>query len=170
MGNQPYPQPGQPYGQPGQPSSQPGQPYGQPGQPYPQPGQPYPQPGQPYPQPGQPYGQPDQPYGQPDQLYGGMPGSPPGLSYQPGQPVGVPPFQPQPASAMANVARSRGIRQIVIGAVIFVIGLLITVGTYSSASSSPTGGTYFVAYGPMIIGVISIIRGVIAVAQAQKLR
>ena len=148
MGNQPYPPQGQPYGQPGQP---------------------YPPQGQPYGQPGQPYAQPNQPYGQPDQPYGGMPGSPPGLSYQPGQPVGVPQFEPQPASAMANVARSRGIRQIVIGAVIFVIGLLITVGTYSSASSSPTGGTYFVAYGPMIFGVIGMIRGAIALAQAKKL-
>jgi hypothetical protein len=71
---------------------------------------------------------------------------------------------------MANVARSRGIRQIVIGAVLFLIGLIITVATYSSASSSRTGGTYFVAYGPMIFGIIGIIRGAIAVAQAQKLR
>jgi len=95
---------------------------------------------------------------------------PPGMNYQPGQPVGVPPFQPAGASNMANIARSRGIRQIVIGAIIFVVGLVITVATYSSASSSPTGGTYFVAYGPMIIGVISMIRGAIAVAQAGKLR
>ena len=156
-GNQPYPPPGQPYPQPGQP--------------YSQPGQPYPQPGQPYSQPGQPYGQPQpQPYGQPDQPYGSMPGSQPGLNYQPGQPVGVPPFQPQGAQNMANVARSRGIRQIVIGAIIFVVGLIITVATFSAASSSRTGGTYFIAYGPMIIGVIGIIRGVIAVSQAGKLR
>jgi predicted phage tail protein len=87
-----------------------------------------------------------------------------------GQPGGVPYPPPGASSNMANVARSRGIRQIVIGAVIFVIGLIITIATYSAASSSTTGGTYFVAYGPMIIGVISMIRGGIAVAQAQKLR
>ena len=155
LGNQPYPPPGQAYPPPGQPYSPPGQ---------------YPPPGQQYPPPGQPYGQPNQPYGQPDQSYGGMPGAQPGLSYQPGQPVGVPPFQPAAASNMANIARSRGIRQIVIGAVLFLIGLIVTVATYSSASSSRTGGTYFIAYGPMIIGVISIIRGAIAVAQAGKLR
>jgi hypothetical protein len=146
------------------------QPYGTPGQQYPPPGQAYPPPGQAYPPPGQGYGQPNQPYGQPDQSYGSMPGTPPGLSYQSGQPVGVPPFQPPGASNMASVARSRGIRQIVIGAVLFLIGLIITVATYSSASSSRTGGTYFVAYGPMIFGIIGIIRGAIAVAQAQKLR
>jgi hypothetical protein len=169
-----YPPEYDPASQPGG-SAQPGpmgnQPYPPPGQPYPpQPGQPYPQPGQPYGQPNQPYGLPNQPYGQPDQAYWGAPGSPPGLSYQSGQPVGVPPFQPPAASNMANVARSRGIRQIVIGGVLFLIGLIITVATYSSASSSRTGGTYFVAYGPMIFGIIGIIRGAIAVAQAQKLR
>ena len=159
MGNQPYGPPGQSYGQPGQQYGPPGQPNQQ----YPPPGQPYGQPGQQYPPPGQPYGQPNQPYG-------GTPGSPPGLQYQPGQPVGVPPYQPAGASNLASIARNRGIRQIVIGAIIFVIGLIITVASYSSASSPPTGGTYFVAYGPMIIGVIAIIRGAIAVAQAQKLR
>jgi hypothetical protein len=159
------------------PTSQPGgapgpmgnQPYGTPGQQYPPPGQQYPPPGQPY--TGQPYtGPPGQPYEQPSQPYGGMPGTPPGLSYQPGQPVGVPPFQGTGPSNMANVARNRGIRQIVIGAIIFVVGLIITIATYSAASSSPTGGTYFVAYGPMIIGVVSIIRGLIAVSQAGRLR
>jgi hypothetical protein len=60
-------------------------------------------------------------------------------------------------------------RQIAIGAVIFVIGLVITVATYSSASSSPTGGSYVVAYGPMILGVVYAIRGIAAVVQAQKL-
>jgi hypothetical protein len=155
MGNQPYGQPAQPYGQPAQPYGQPAQPYGQPAQPYGQ--------------PAQPYGQPAQPYGQPGQPYGSTPGVQPGMAYQPGPPVGAPPFQPAGATDLASIARKRGIRQIVIGTVIFLVGLIITVATYSSASSSQTGGTYFVAYGPMIIGVISVIRGVIAVAQAQKL-
>jgi hypothetical protein len=92
------------------------------------------------------------------------------MGYQPGQPVGVPPLQPAMASNMADIARKRGIRQILIGAALFVVGLVITVATYSSASSSRTGGVYFVAYGPMIFGVIGMIRGAIAVAQAQKLR
>jgi hypothetical protein len=166
MGNQPYGTPGQQYPPPGQQYPPPGQPYT--GQGYT--GQPYTgTPGQPY--TGQPYtGTPGQPYEQPSQPYGGMPGTPPGLSYQPGQPVGVPPFQGTGPSNMANIARNRGIRQIVIGAIIFVVGLIITIATYSAASSSRTGGTYFVAYGPMIIGVVSIVRGLIAVSQASRLR
>jgi hypothetical protein len=137
---------------------------GQPDQPYPPPGQPYTgTPGQPYTgTPGQPYPPPDQSYGQPNQPYG--------TSYQPGQPIGVPPsFQPSAASNMADVARKRGMRQIAIGAGLFLVGLIITVATYGNAASSRTGGTYFVAYGPMIFGVIGMIRGAIAVAQAKKL-
>jgi hypothetical protein len=169
MGNQPYPPPGQPYGQPGQAYPPPGQAYGQPGQPYGDTGQAYPPPGQPYGQQGQAYPPPGQPYGQPGQPYGDTGGSQPGLSYQSGPPVGVPQFQPAVASSMANIARSRGIRQIVIGAIFFVVGLVITIATYSNASSSSTGGTYFVAYGPMLIGILSMVRGFMAVAQARKL-
>ncbi len=74
-----------------------------------------------------------------------------------------------PGTSLAAIARKRGMRQIVIGAVVFVIGLVITVATYSSASSSPTGGTYVVAYGPMILGVVYVIRGLSVIARAQKL-
>jgi hypothetical protein len=92
------------------------------------------------------------------------------MAYQAGQPVGVPPLLPSAASNMADVARKRGIRQILIGAGIFLVGLIITGATYGSASSSRAGGTYIVAYGPMIFGVIGMIRGAIAVAHAKKLR
>jgi len=53
--------------------------------------------------------------------------------------------------------RSQGTNQIVFGAVLLIIGVLITAATYGSASQS--GGTYIVAYGPMIVGVIKIVRG-----------
>jgi hypothetical protein len=56
-----------------------------------------------------------------------------------------------------------------IGAAIFIVGLLITVFTYHSASSSSSGGTYFVAWGPMIVGLIAVVRGLIAMARASKL-
>ena len=74
-----------------------------------------------------------------------------------------------PGTSLAAIARKRGMRQIVIGAVVVVVGLVITVATYSSASSSPTGGTYVVAYGPMILGVVYVIRGALVIARAQKL-
>jgi hypothetical protein len=99
------------------------------------------------------YGVPNQPgaYGVPNQ---------PGAYGVPGQVPGV---------SLGAVARKRGMRQITIGSILFIVGLVITVVTYGRASSSPTGGSYFVAYGPMIFGVISVIRGVVAVAQSQKL-
>ena len=57
----------------------------------------------------------------------------------------------------ASERRSRKSRDIAIGAVLLTLGLLVTAGTYGSASES--GGTYVIAYGPMIFGVIRLIRG-----------
>jgi hypothetical protein len=56
--------------------------------------------------------------------------------------------------------RSAGPAQIGIGVLLLFIGLIITGATYSSASSSG-GGTYLVAYGPIIVGIVTIIRGII---------
>jgi hypothetical protein len=53
--------------------------------------------------------------------------------------------------------RSRKQKDIVLGSILLGVGLLITVGTYNSASQS--GGTYFIAYGPMIVGVIRLFKG-----------
>jgi len=53
--------------------------------------------------------------------------------------------------------RSRKQKDIVLGAILLGVGLLITVATYNSASQS--GGTYFIAYGPMIVGVIRLFKG-----------
>jgi len=99
------------------------------------------------------YGQGPGPYGQPT-------GSGPGFGI--GNPFGR-------GGSMAYVARRRGMTQIIIGAVIFIVGIVITIATYSSASSSSTGGTYIVAYGPMILGVITIVRGVAALIRAKRL-
>ena len=48
---------------------------------------------------------------------------------------------------------------IIYGAIIFVIGLVITIGTYSAAASG--GGTYIVSWGPMAVGLIAMIRGTV---------
>ena len=55
----------------------------------------------------------------------------------------------------------RGTRLIIIGGVIFAIGVVITVATYAAAADNPAGGTYFVMYGPMIGGLIAVVQGVI---------
>ena len=53
--------------------------------------------------------------------------------------------------------RSHANGQLAIGGGLLLLGILITAVTYGSASSG--GGTYIIAYGPMILGVIKIIRG-----------
>ena len=44
-------------------------------------------------------------------------------------------------------------------------GILVTVITYSSASSSPGGGTYVIASGPMIVGGYRFIKALINISQ-----
>ena len=56
--------------------------------------------------------------------------------------------------------RSRASRQIVTGGIFLGLGLILTVATFGAAASSPTGGTYIIAYGPMIYGGITLLRGV----------
>lgn len=57
--------------------------------------------------------------------------------------------------------RHPGTSSIVIGLIFLVLGLVITIGTYNSAATSG-GGTYVVAYGPMIFGFIKLIQGLAA--------
>ena len=59
--------------------------------------------------------------------------------------------------AVREARRSAGSSQIALGVGLLVIGVLITVATYSSVSTS--GGTYILAYGPILVGVIKIVRG-----------
>ncbi len=58
-----------------------------------------------------------------------------------------------------NARRSQGARELGIGILLLVVGIAITAGTYSAASSSPSGGHYVLAYGPIAVGIINIIRG-----------
>jgi hypothetical protein len=127
----------------GFPGQQPGQ-YGQPGQGYGQPGQAYGQPGQAYGQPGQAYGQPGQP---------GMPAWPGAAA--PGN------------AAMASVIRRRGLTRVMIGVGLIVLGIVVTAVTFSSAQA---GGSYIVAYGPIIVGIVSVVRGLTTMSRAGRLR
>lgn len=54
----------------------------------------------------------------------------------------------------------RGKSLILVGLVIFLIGLAITVGSYALAASRG-GGTYFVSWGFLLVGIVSMIRGTI---------
>jgi hypothetical protein len=143
-------------GQPGYQNPYPGS-QGAPGQPYQQPGQPSfgnQQPGHAYPgyqQPGQPYaGYPAQGPRDPN-----LPGFA-AVNQIPGQ------FQ-----AQAAYARKRGIRIIVTGVIVFVLGIVITVVSRELAQSD--GGTYFISLLP-ITGLIRIIIGVNVLAKANRMR
>lgn len=48
-------------------------------------------------------------------------------------------------------------RNIIVGGLFFFIGLAVTIGTYSSASRS--GGSYMLAWGPIIFGGIQFFKG-----------
>jgi hypothetical protein len=50
-----------------------------------------------------------------------------------------------------------------------VVGIVITVGTYSAASSSATGGGYYVPWGLIVIGGLWIIRGLTMLARSTRL-
>jgi hypothetical protein len=68
-------------------------------------------------------------------------------------------------TSAAALVRRHGLRQIRAGVVWFAIGLVITVVTFQH----PIGGIFVAAYGPMIFGVISVIRGIATVAKSTKL-
>lgn len=55
--------------------------------------------------------------------------------------------------------RDAAMRNMAIGGVICVIGLVITIGSYSAASSSPTGGSYTIAWGAVIFGGFQFFKG-----------
>jgi hypothetical protein len=50
-----------------------------------------------------------------------------------------------------------GTPDVVIGLILIVVGIVITAVTYDSASRE--GGTYIVAYGPIIFGAIRLFKG-----------
>jgi high-affinity Fe2+/Pb2+ permease len=65
----------------------------------------------------------------------------------------------RPTSAVPpaySAARAGARRTIAIGVAVFVVGVAITVGTFESARH---GGTYFVAYGAIVMGPVRIWRG-----------
>lgn len=64
-----------------------------------------------------------------------------------------------------RLQESRGKRLIGFGIAWFALGLIITIVTYSAASSG--GGIYIVAWGPMLYGIISLVRGAMLISRAR---
>jgi hypothetical protein len=67
-------------------------------------------------------------------------------------------LEPEIAKAIVDeavrAARKRAVRLLVGSSAFAGLGLLVTAGSYSAATSSPYGGTYLIWYGPMIAGGI----------------
>jgi len=55
--------------------------------------------------------------------------------------------------------RNRGKKRIKIGSIAIAVGAVISVGTFLAAASSPSGGIYFVAFGPVLLGVYYLALG-----------
>ena len=66
---------------------------------------------------------------------------------------------PQSAKAILDDAvhkvRSRATGLLIGSAAFAGLGLLVTVASYSAATSTPSGGTYWIWYGPIIAGGIA---------------
>jgi uncharacterized membrane protein len=52
---------------------------------------------------------------------------------------------------------NRATADIALGIILLIVGIMITVVTHDHASRE--GGTYVVAYGPIVVGVIKLFRG-----------
>ena len=72
-----------------------------------------------------------------------------------------PQWLPSPQQ-VAEAKRKQGGRELVIGLVLLVIGVVITAATYNAAHEN--GGRYVLAYGPIAVGAINIIRGLFHLA------
>ncbi len=57
-------------------------------------------------------------------------------------------------------------RSIVFGGIMFVVGLVITVGSYSAAETG--SGRYVVAWGAMIFGAIRCIYGIVKLTSSKR--
>jgi hypothetical protein len=63
-----------------------------------------------------------------------------------------------PAGDPRAAKRAIAMRRMLVGGGLCILGIAITAGTYNSAADSG-GGTYFIAYGPMVVGGIRFFQG-----------
>jgi hypothetical protein len=73
------------------------------------------------------------------------------------------------SAPLGAIARKRALRQTAIGLALVVAGVVVTAVTYGGAASSPSGGTYAVAWGPVLFGIIATVRGFSALRHSRKL-
>ena len=61
------------------------------------------------------------------------------------------------ADAQRSDEREEAIKKMAWGAFIFIVGVLVTVGTYNAVAK--TGGSYTVAYGAILVGGFRFLQG-----------
>jgi len=78
-----------------------------------------------------------------------------------GGPIPGVPFTPTPEmrEALRISERKAGRNQMLIGALMFVAGCAITAISYSAATSSSSGGYYWLCFGPVIFGPVYFFQG-----------
>ncbi len=60
-------------------------------------------------------------------------------------------------------------RSMVFGGIMFIVGLVITVGSYTAAASDGGGsGRYVVAWGAMIFGGLRFVYGLVKLTQSNR--
>lgn len=89
------------------------------------------------------------------------PGAPIPAGPIPGAPFPGAPFMPTPEQreAIRIQERNSGRNMMLIGALMFVGGIIVTVLSYSMAASSSSGGYYWLCFGPVIFGPIYFFQG-----------
>ena len=60
---------------------------------------------------------------------------------------------------MTQANRDAALRNMAVGGVICLIGLIISIGSYQAAASSPSGGSYVVAWGAVVFGGFQFLKG-----------
>lgn len=63
------------------------------------------------------------------------------------------------------VTKKTGINNMLVGGAFFVLGLIVTIASYSAASA---GGTYYLCWGAIIFGAIQFIQGLIQYLTAKE--
>ena len=59
--------------------------------------------------------------------------------------------------------RTMAVRQLLVGTMLVIVGVVITAATYSAARND--GDRYFLAFGPIVIGAIAMVRGFIGLVR-----
>ncbi len=59
--------------------------------------------------------------------------------------------------------RTMAVRQLLVGTMLVVVGVVVTAATYSSARND--GDRYLLAFGPIVIGAIAMVRGFIGLVR-----